>query len=88
MCDFKKNLDSRHININGIIISAKENSKEALKRHLFFYECPSALEEKMGMTGCRKTMLRIVAYHGKSVTLDAGATSDEIVVQLKAGVSI
>ena len=64
MCDFKKNLDSRHININGIIISAKENSKEALKRHLFFYECPSALEEKMGMTGCRKTMLRIVAYHG------------------------
>ena len=51
MCDFKKNLDSRHININGIIISGKENSKEALKRHLFFYECPSALEEKMGMTG-------------------------------------
>ena len=50
------------INIIRNFISAKENSKEALKRHLFFYECPSALEEKMGMTGCRKTMLRIVAY--------------------------
>ena len=52
------------INIIGNVISAKENSKEALKRHLFFYECTSALEEKMGMTGCRKPMLRIAAYHG------------------------
>ena len=46
------------INIIGNVISAKENSKEALKRHLFFYECTSALEEKMGMTGVEP------AYHG------------------------
>ena len=46
------------INIIRSFLSAKDNSKEALKRHLFFYECTSALEEKMGMTGVEP------AYHG------------------------
>ena len=63
MCYLRKTRTA-DISIIGNVISAKENSKEALKRHLFFYECPSALEEKMDMTGCRKPMLRIAAYHG------------------------
>ena len=45
------------INIIRNFLSAKDNSKEALKRHLFFYECTSALEKK-GMTGVEP------AYHG------------------------
>ena len=56
MCDLRKTRTA-DINIIGNVISAKENSKEALKRHLFFYECTSALEKK-GMTGVEP------AYHG------------------------
>ena len=50
------------INIIRNDLSAKENSKEALKRHLFDI-CPLAPEGEMGLTGCLKTMLRIVVYH-------------------------
>lgn len=61
-CNFFKNGTSE-INIFKNDLSIKDNSKEALKGTSFF-TCPPAPEEKMGMTGCRKTMLRIVAYHG------------------------